>query len=71
MTDMSVVGLTSVHSNNETDEPERTTRELTSLRYPSCSTDFFETVIVLANVALLVPSKSTPLNLGVQRGRFG
>ena len=46
-------------------------RELTSLRYPSCSTGFFETVIVLVNVALMVPSRGTFLNTGVHGWKFG
>jgi hypothetical protein len=63
---MSIVDLTPAHPRNETNVPESTTRELTSLRYPSCSIGFFETVIVLASVALPVSSKNTPLGPGVQ-----
>lgn len=46
---------------------ESTTRELTSFRYPSCSTGFLETVIVLVNVALPVASKSIPFISGIRR----
>ena len=70
VTDASMVCSTPVHPRNEVDEPESTTRELTSLRYPSCSTGFLETVIVLVNVALPESSKGT-LSPGVQRLRFG
>jgi hypothetical protein len=42
---------------------------LTSLRYPSCSIGFFETVIVLVNVAFPVSSAHIPLGSGDHRWR--
>ena len=53
---MSEVCLIPVLPRGGTNIPESTTRELTSLRYPSCSTGFLETVIVLVKVALPVSS---------------
>ena len=54
---MSIAGSVFVYPGKERSVPESTTMELTSLRYPSCSTGFFEIVIVLVNVALPVPAR--------------
>ena len=66
MTDLSATCLIHVLQRGRTNVPESTTRELISLRNPSCSTGF-ETVIVFANVALPVASEGVSLVIGIHR----